>query len=243
MSSLNPYLRSIIQQLSVEELASKIDHAVLKPWAKPGEVEKALEELESLGLRCLITTPLMVREFSSLTRACVGAVVGFPFGYATIESKIKELEDVIGYGAREADIVINYHAYLAGRKELVDNEVKALVAICREVGITCKLIIEAPALEEDEVVELVKLVAKWEPHYIKTSSGYGPRPTQPEDVVTISEALREANKQGRVGIKAAGGIRTAVQALMMIISGASIIGTSTPSTIVNGFKKLKKLTS
>ncbi len=235
------HLKSIIQSLSVEELASRIDHAVLAPWHTLRDAEQALEELEKYRLRCLITTPTLARELASRTKHCVGAVVGFPFGYSTVEAKIKELEDVIGYGAREADIVFNYHAYLSGRREEALNEAKALVEICRETGVTCKIILEVPALPSTETAtELAREVAKIGPAYLKTSTGYGPRHTQPEDVLALRQGIIQAGQNGKVGVKAAGGIRTAIQALAMIIAGADIIGTSTPAAIVEGYQRLRR---
>lgn len=219
--------------MSVEELAGKIDHAILQPWIDLQKIYEAVEIVKKYKLRCLITTPLLAKTIIETTNGiCVGSVVGFPYGYSTIESKIKELEDVIGYGVNEADIVVNYHAYVSGNKELFENEVRAITAICNETGIVCKIIIEAPAHPPDRLVEIIRIVAKYEPDYIKTSSGYGPRPTFPEDVLLISNVLRKLGLRGKIGIKAAGGIRTRLQAILMMVLGADIIGTSTPLQIL-----------
>ncbi len=228
----------VVQTLSRSELARRIDHAVLKPWATRAEAEKALEEVERLGLRCLITTPQLARLLAPTASKCVGAVVGFPFGYQTIEAKIKELEDVIAYGVREVDVVVNHHAYVLGLRDLFENEVKAITTICREVGVTCKLIVEAPAYPAETVKEMVETVARHVPDYIKTSSGFGPRPTTPEDVLLIRSTLRKAGADG-IGVKAAGGIRTTLQAVTMIAYGADIIGTSTPSAVLEGLDRVK----
>ncbi len=233
-------LAELVARLSTDELARRLDLALVKPWAARSEVERAVELLERLRLRCLITTPPAVREVASMTSACVGAVVGFPFGYSTIESKIKELEDVIGYGAREADIVVNYHAYLLGRRDYFSNEVKALVTICREVGLTCKLILEVAAVPPEALDGLLKSVLEHQPDFIKTGTGYGPRPALPDDVVAVKRVLAELGLQGRVRIKVAGGIRTALQALTFIALGADVIGTSAAEDVLRGFEELKR---
>jgi deoxyribose-phosphate aldolase len=227
-------------KLTVEELASRIDHALLKPWTTPRELEQAVEELEKLKLRCLILSPTHLENARSITKNCLGAVVGFPFGYHTVEAKIKELEDSIALGANEIDFVANLQQLLAGREKEYLNEIKAAVTICRDAGVKCKIIIEAPALDRRTLQNIVRKIALLDPHpdFIKTSTGFGPRPTYPEDVYLIDAILREAGVRDRVGIKAAGGIREGLQAAIMIALGADIIGTSTPTKIIESYREL-----
>ncbi|MET1129231.1 MAG: deoxyribose-phosphate aldolase [Thermoproteota archaeon] len=227
---------------SIEDLSRRIDHALLKPWVSAQELERSVEELERLNLRCLILSPTLMRSAAGTTKGCLGAVVGFPFGYSTIEAKVKELEDVIGFGANEVDIVSNVQLYLLGNREEYLNEVRSLASICGEVGIKCKIIIEAPALASDQLEDVTRLVGSVTPpvSFIKTSTGYGPRPTHPEDVVAIDRTLRELGVRDKVGVKAAGGIRTAIQAVTMVASGADVIGTSTPRHILEQLDMLIK---
>ncbi|GEM_PF-645872 len=234
-------LLSILSRFNVGELASKIDHAVLKPWSSLRDLEKAVEEVESLNLRCLVTTPTLAKMARELSDKCVSSVVGFPFGYHTVESKIKELEDVIGYGVDEVDFVSNYQLIFFNRIDEYINEVKAIAEICRETGTICKVIIEIGALDYEMAEKVVTRIGEEaEPHFIKTSTGYGPRATFPEDVILIDKTLRKIGKRDKIGIKAAGGVRTALQAITLISLGADIIGTSTPKNIVDGFRKLCK---
>ncbi len=230
-----------LSRLSPEELATKIDHAVLKPWSSTRDIEKAIEEVESLNLRCLVTTPTLARIARELSSRCISSVVGFPFGYHTIESKIKELEDVIGYGVDEIDYVSNYQLVLLNRLNEYINEIKAITEICRETGVLCKIIIEIGALSYASAEQVVRRIGEEaEPDFIKTSTGYGPRATLPEDIVLIDRVLRGIGKRDRIRIKAAGGVRTALQAITLILLGADIIGTSTPKNIVDGYKELKE---
>lgn len=228
--------RGAFCSLAPGELAARIDHAVLKPWSGRSELERAVDELEELGLRCLILSPTLLREARGITSRCLGAVVGFPFGYHTIEAKIKEIEDAIAMGADEIDYVVNTQLYLIGRREEYLNEVKAAIEICRNAKVKCKVIIEAPALTPSQVEEVVRLVASLSPSFIKTSTGYGPRPTLPEDVALIDRVLRNMGKRSSVGIKAAGGIRSGLQAAAMITAGADIIGTSTPRQVLETYR-------
>ncbi len=231
-----------LKLLAPNELAKRIDHAVLKPSAGEKDLVKAVDELERLNLRCLILSPTLLREARSLTRRCLGAVVGFPNGYGALEAKIKELEDIIAYGANEVDYVANIQQLLLGNRGKFINELKAVGEICRDTGITCKVIIETPILDDpNEIYRVTRMIADTVEgiSYIKTSTGFAPRPTYPEDVLAIRRALMDAGSG--MGVKAAGGIRTALQALLMINLGADIIGTSSPAKILSGLSELVAL--
>jgi Deoxyribose-phosphate aldolase len=70
-----------------------------------------------------------------------------------------------------------------------------------------------------------------EADFVKTSTGYGPGGASEDDVRLLYEAV-----EGRIGVKAAGGIRNAQQAIAMIRAGASRIGTSHGVEVINSFK-------
>jgi len=227
---------------SPEELAARIDHAVLRPEAGLRELEAAVEELERLNLRCLILSPTLLREARGLTRRCLGAVVGFPFGYHTVESKVKELEDAIGYGADEIDAVTNLQLFIAGRREAYINEARALVEICRENSVKCKLIVDAALVDKSLYREALEaLLSATEPDYVKTGTGFGGRPTQPEDVVIAASVIAARGLKGRVRVKAAGGIRTGLQAALLIAAGADVIGTSRPRQLLEDYRSILPL--
>ncbi len=229
---------SICNKIHIDELASRLDHAVLRPWSTMSDLEKAIEELEKLKLRCLILSPTLLSEARGLTSKCLGAVAGFPYGYHTIESKIKEVEDLIALGADEIDFVANLQLFLIGKKKQYINEIKAVTTICKSANVVCKVIIEAPALTPSQLREVVELIAKnAEPNFIKTSTGYGPRHTVADDIIIIDETLKELGLRKNIGIKAAGGIRQGLQAAHYISLGADIIGTSTPSKILSSYKE------
>ncbi len=237
MSNIKPRL------LTPEQVAKTIDHALLKPLATKRELDEAIDILEKYKLRCLILTPTLLNEVAGTTKSCIGAVAGgFPYGYSTIEAKIKEVEDVISYGAREVDYVVNIQNIALGKLDKVVNEAKAVIEICKSTGVTCKIIIEAPAFTPSTVYQVAYSIAQLQPDYIKTSTGHGPRPTTIDDIVIIRKAIEDANAKN-VGIKAAGGIRTALQAITLLEAGANIIGTSTPVQIIEGVRKLREILS
>jgi len=230
--------------LEKDELAKRIDHAVLRPHDTESTLKEAIRELESHGLRCLIVSPTLAAPARTLTKRCVGAVAGFPHGYSPLQAKLKEIESLAGLGVDEIDYVMNTQRLLNGDKDGYAAEAKAVSELCTNYGITCKLIIETPLLNEPPLIEeavntLLPAINSEYVRYIKTSTGFAPRPTYPEDIVAIRQAIETRSE--RVGIKAAGGIRTALQALFYISLGADIIGTSSPSNVLQGLDTLKKM--
>ena len=236
-------LEELLRSMQPEQLAARIDHAVLKPSAARDELEKAVEELERLRLRCLIVTPTLLPAAREMTRRCVGAVAGFPFGYGTLEAKVKEVEDVIAMGADEVDYVANTQAFLMGRRSHYVNELKAVREICRAARVKCKIIIETPLLSSAQTIRVVAetVAREVEPDFIKTSSGFADRATYPEDVAAIDSALRRAGLRDRVAVKAAGGIRTGLQAALLISMGADVIGSSRPGGIIASYREARRM--
>lgn len=72
-------------------------------------------------------------------------------------------------------------------------------------------------------------------YFVKTSTGFGPEGATIHDVELIKEEVTD-----RLGIKAAGGIRTAEDAIRMIRAGATKIGTSQGPAILDGYANLLK---
>ena len=85
-------------------------------------------------------------------RSSVCSVVGFPLGATTPDTKHYETRRAIFDGAREIDMVINVGALKSGDLRLVERDIEAVTAPCREFGALSKVIIEAALLTDDEKV-------------------------------------------------------------------------------------------
>jgi len=230
-----------VPMLPPSELARRIDHAVLKPSSSLEELRKAVRELEELNLRCLIVTPTLAPEARALTKKCVGAVAGFPYGYHPIQAKLKEIEYLAALGLDEIDYVMNTQMLMLKNVEAYAAEARAVSELCKNLGVKCKLIIETPLLDNMRLIMkateiILANIDTSAVRYIKTSTGFTARPTYPEDVLAIRKALNKHNVD--MGVKAAGGIRTALQALLLIAVGANIIGTSKPATVLSSLSEL-----
>lgn len=207
------------------EIAQYIDHTLLSPQATPEQIKKLCEEAKTYNFASVCVNPCYVKLCSGLlqgTKVKVCSVVGFPFGSATPEIKAMETRRAIRDGAKEIDMVINVGALKSGNEELALRDIRAVVEACRDGSAISKVIIEAAMLTDDEKVLACRLAKKAGADFVKTSTGYGPGGATVHDVAL----MREAVEGTRMGVKAAGGIRSFADAQKMIKAGATRIGAS-----------------
>lgn len=156
----------------------------------------------------------------------VASVAGaFPSGQSHIEERLEEIRRAVADGADEIDIVLNRGALLAGRLDVVHDEIVASKAACRDAHL--KTILETGELGSYEMVRLASMVAMAAgSDVIKTSTGKLPVSATPAVALCMSEAIRDfADHTGRiVGLKLAGGIRTTKQALGYLAIVAETLG-------------------
>ncbi len=155
----------------------------------------------------------------------VATVAGaFPSGRAPLDAKLAEVAAAVRAGAAEIDLVMDRDALLAGRDGQVLDEVRAVREACG--GRCLKIILETGQLPLDHVRRASWLALRGGADFVKTSTGkVDPGATMPA-VRVILEAVRDfADSTGRhAGIKVAGGIRTADQALRYLAAAKEITG-------------------
>jgi deoxyribose-phosphate aldolase len=138
----------------------------------------------------------------------------FPSGQAPLEVKLRDVREAIELGADEIDMVIDRGAFLAGEYARVYDEIVAVKEACGETHL--KVILETGELETYDNVRRASVLAMAAgADFIKTSTGkVQPAATLPVTLVML-EAIRDFHRQtGRaVGMKPAGGIRTAKESI------------------------------
>lgn len=222
-------------KLTVEKVASMVDHTLLKPDASVEAFEKLCREAKEYGFKMVAINPAATERCAALlkdTPVHVGAAVGFPLGQTTIECKVFESKDAIEKGADEIDYVVNLVELKNGNYAYIEKEMSEIVAVCREANVISKVIFENCYLTNEEIIEMSKIASRVKPDFIKTSTGFGTSGARVEDV----RLMREHTSQD-VKIKAAGGIRTFEAALAMIEAGAERLGTSSGIAIVEEMKE------
>ncbi|HVM58495.1 MAG TPA: deoxyribose-phosphate aldolase [Gaiellaceae bacterium] len=214
------------------DLARYIDHTLLRPDATAAEIDRLCDEAREFGFAAVCVNPTWVARCAQRLRGSsvkVASVVGFPFGANTTEVKAFETRRAIRDGAREIDMVINVGALKSGDYELVRRDIEKVTDACREAGALCKVIIEAALLTDEEKVMASHLAKVAKADFVKTSTGFGPGGATVHDVLLMRETVGP-----KLGVKAAGGIRSAEDAREMIAAGATRIGASASVGIVTG---------
>ncbi|MFH0777370.1 MAG: deoxyribose-phosphate aldolase [Candidatus Eisenbacteria bacterium] len=213
-------------------LASSIDHTILKPDATRDDIARLCDEALKYGFAAVCVHPCYVRFVAerldregSRVKTC--SVAGFPHGTNRSDVKAFEARKAVGDGAREVDMVMNVGALKSGEYRHVEDDIRSVVEACGR-GVVVKVILETGYLNDEEKIKACTLAKATGAHYVKTSTGFGPRGASVEDVRLMRKVVGE-----EMGVKAAGGIRTAEDAAKMIEAGATRIGTSASIKIIS----------
>ena len=149
----------------------------------------------------------------------------FPSGRAALDIKLADTRDAVEAGADEIDMVIDRGAFLAGRYMQVFEEIVAVREVCGDAHL--KVIFETGELQTYDNVRRASWLAMMAGgHFIKTSTGkVQPAATLPVTLVML-EAVRDyrALTGQMVGVKPAGGIRTAKDAIKYLVTVNEVAG-------------------
>ncbi|CAB4692700.1 MAG: deoxyribose-phosphate aldolase [Actinobacteria bacterium] len=149
----------------------------------------------------------------------------FPSGQSALEVKLRDVETAVALGADEIDMVIDRGAFLAGRHAQVFDEIVKVKEACGEAHL--KVILEVAELGTYDNVRRASLLAiAAGADFIKTSTGKLPgAATLPVHLVMI-EAIRDVYEETgkRIGMKPAGGIRTAKNAIQYLVQVHETLG-------------------
>lgn len=206
-------------------VASMIDHTLLKPEATAQDVAALIEEAHRLGTYsvCISPSQLPVEVPEGLH---VATVVGFPSGAVKPEIKAAEAGLAVNNGAEEIDMVINIALAIEGRFDALEEEIRTVRSACQ--GKVLKVIIESAALSDDAIVAACRAAEAAGADFVKTSSGFHPAGGASVHAVK----LMADTVGGRLGVKASGGIRTGADAQAMIDAGATRLGLSSSATVL-----------
>ena len=217
------------KKMTPDELAGRIDLTLLRPDVTREEVKGFLVAAKRYPFATVCIPPVFVGaavEALKETSIKVSTVVGFPLGFGTPVTKIVEAKEAAEAGALELDMVLNISTLKSGDDLAVINEILAIRAVAPETEL--KVIIECCYLTDEEKVRATECVIKGGAQFVKTSTGFGAGGATIKDVRLLTEATK-----GVIKVKAAGGIRTLEDALMMLDAGADRIGTSAGVEIVS----------
>jgi deoxyribose-phosphate aldolase len=212
-------------------LASHIDHTILKSDCSAQEIKQLCAEALQYGFAAVCVPPFYVNYAAGLLEdqaVKVATVVGFPMGYAPTPAKIEEIKRTIDDGTDEIDAVINLCAVKDGNWNFVKNDIDSMCTAVHLKGKQIKLILETGLLTEPEIIKLCQIALETQADFVKTSTGFN-GPGASLDAVRLMKSV----VGDKIKIKASAGIRTREDALRFIEVGAVRIGSSSGVSIVS----------
>jgi deoxyribose-phosphate aldolase len=169
--------------------------------------------------------PIAVERLQGSDVRVASVATGFPSGQTTIDVKVAEVREVVEMGAHEVDMVIDRGAFLSGRYAKVYDEIVRVKEACGPAHL--KVIVETGELGTYDNVRRASLLAMAAgADFIKTSTGKLPSAATLPVTLVMLEAIRDVHEEtGRkVGMKPAGGIRQAKQAVQYLVQLHETLG-------------------
>jgi len=214
-----------------------IDLTTLEGSDTPGKVQQLcqkalhlhnmLPDLPHVAAVCVYPSLVGVaKKILNGTNIKVASVAtSFPSGQSDLKSKISDTEFALDQGADEVDMVISRNQFLSGNYQFVFHEIACIKEVCKDKHL--KVILETGELVTlDNVRKASDLAIEAGADFIKTSTGkIQPAATLPVTLVML-EAIRDHFYQtGKsIGMKPAGGISTAKQALQYLVMVKETLG-------------------
>lgn len=168
----------------------------------------------------------------------IATVINFPKGGDFIERAIDDTEEALKDGATEIDLVMPYHAYLAGDVPITRSMIAEVKELMPDEG-RLKVILETGAFpDQASIAAATRLAIEEGTDFVKTSTGTIATGATPEAVATILETIRESRIP--CGLKVSGGLRTLEDAAGYLRIAGRIMGEewATPATFRFGSSKL-----
>ena len=217
--------------LTLKQLAARIDLHLHRGDATAKDIEQQCalaHEKKFASVSVNSSRIVLARHFLDDTKVLVSAVVGFPLGAMEADAKRYETEAAIDAGAQEIEMVLNIGRLKDGDTKFVLREVRDVVEAADERPV--KVILETSLLSNEEKWLACELITDTGARFVQSSTGFSSGGATIEDVRLLREAVGP-----KFGVKASGGIRDLKTILALIEAGATRIGTSNVTGIVEEF--------
>ena len=207
--------------MDMKEILKHVDHTLLLQGATLEEIKQICDDAMKYETASVCIAPSYVKQAAEYMgdKMAVCTVIGFPNGYMTTKAKEFETKDALENGASEIDMVINIGWLKDKKYDLIENEIRALKAVCKDKIL--KVIIETCFLTDEEKIKMCEIVTNAGADYIKTSTGFGGAGATFDDIKLFSQHIGP-----NVKMKAAGGISSMEDAEKFLELGADRLGTS-----------------
>ncbi len=214
--------------IDLTKIGRMMDVSAVRTDVTMEEVDKMIDIVIKYDCICASPMPWITKytidRLADVSDAVVTGVVSFPAGAETTAIKIATAKEMIGLGCKELDMVMNVSAFKSGDYKLVEEDIKAVVDAAGEVPV--KSIIEICYLTDDEIKKASEIAVKAGVAYVKTGTGWGPKPTTVDTIKIIKETIGDG-----AFIKAAGGVRDLDTLLEMKNAGCDRFGIGVRSAL------------
>jgi len=238
---------------SYSDLAKMIDHSLLHPTMTDKDLREGCALAAKYDVASVCIKPYAVKQAVEWLRGTdvkVGAVIGFPHGNSTTESKRYETELACKDGAVEIDMVVNLGKALSADWDYVEADVKAVCEEAHKHGAKVKVIFENDYLasggaglsSDDFKIKLCQLCERAGADWVKTSSGYG-FVKQADGSYNYKGAtehdlsLMRAHVSAKVQVKAAGGVRDLNGLIKVRDLGGTRCGATATAAMMDDYRK------
>jgi len=236
-----------------EQLAGMIDHSLLHPTMTDQELDDGCRLAAKYRVASVCIKPYAVKRAAELlagTGVHVGAVIGFPHGNSTTESKRYETELACRDGAVEIDMVLNLGKALSGDWDYVERDVRTVCGEAHQHGAKVKVIFEndyltkggAGLTSDDLKKTLCQICERAGADWVKTSSGYGFVKQSDgnynyQGATEHDLALMRASVSDKVQVKAAGGVRDLDGLIKVRDLGATRCGATATAAMLDEYRR------
>jgi len=216
--------------MAVKDINRYLDHAVLKPEMTRQEAIEAIQLGIDYKVRTVCVRPCDIELAVAMckgTETEVSCTLAFPHGCTSSAVKAEEAKLYIAAGVHEIDMVVNFGFVRSRMWEAVVADIRAVTDVARPAGIPIKVIFETSYLTIEEIKRTTECAIEAGADFVKTSTGFAGAGATVEGVQAMLETA-----QGRIKVKASGGIRNRQQAEMFVEMGVMRLGNGYSSTKV-----------
>ncbi|MBL8153987.1 MAG: deoxyribose-phosphate aldolase [Anaerolineae bacterium] len=189
--------------LSYRQIAKMIDISAVQAPHGEQDIRELVQVAQTYGFGAIHVLPAWVSFTRALlagsTEIALGAPVGFPSGGSHTLIKRAEAVQLVADGVDEFDMMLNVGKLRSHDDAYVLDDLRAVISA---VKVPAKVILETHYLNDDEIRRACEMCIQAGAAFIKTSTGWAETGATIENITLIAECVR-----GRIGIKAAGGIR------------------------------------
>jgi deoxyribose-phosphate aldolase len=221
-----------MSKYTIQEVASRIDHAVLKPELTEQDVREHAAMCIERGVGSMCVRPCdvkLVAELLAGTAVMPSCVLSFPHGADTTATKAFQAKQAVEDGAKEIDMVINIGQFLSGNHDAVREDIKAVVEVAHAAGVKVKVIQESGLLTMEQIARACELSEEAGADFVKTSTGFNAGPATPETIDVMIQTVG-----GRMGVKPSGGIRDWPTAVGYLEQGVDRLGVGSTEAVLDG---------